>query len=110
MHAASLEALRVTRPEAVGLGRTKLGKVIDVVVQLGSRLGLDVVAEGVTDPAQRRVVEEAGCRYAQGDLFGRALPAERVETLFNALQVDPTGTIPIQNVGSVDSTHEMRQS
>ena len=105
-----VDVLKIDRSVLAQPGADSAPPLVDVVVQLGSRLGLDVVAEGVTDPAQRRVVEEAGCRYAQGDLFGRALPAERVETLFNALQVDPTGTIPIQNVGSVDSTHEMRQS
>jgi EAL domain-containing protein (putative c-di-GMP-specific phosphodiesterase class I) len=45
--------------------------LVDVVVRLGNRLGLDVVAEGITEPGQRRIVEESGCRFAQGDLFGR---------------------------------------
>ncbi len=85
----------------------------DVVVQLGNRLGLDVVAEGITDEGQRRVLEEAGCRYAQGDLFGRPMPAERVEALFGAGPVPAQRAAepePAQNVGSVDSAHEMRQS
>jgi diguanylate cyclase (GGDEF)-like protein len=80
--------------------------LVDVVVQLGNRLGLDVVAEGVTDEGQRKVLVEAGCRYAQGDLFGRAMPAERVEALFGTVD----RTLPVQNVRSVDSGHEMRQS
>jgi len=79
----------------------------DVVVQLGQRIGLDVVAEGITQVEQRRVLEEAGCRYAQGDLFGRPMPAERVEALFGD---KPGDKPPAQNVGSVDSGHEMRQS
>jgi diguanylate cyclase len=86
----------------------------DVVVQLGNRLGLDVVAEGITEEGQRRVLEEAGCRYAQGDLFGRAMPAERVEALFGAQTETPheqaTEDVEVQNVGPVDSGHEMRQS
>jgi diguanylate cyclase len=90
----------------------------DVVVQLGNRLGLDVVAEGITDPGQRRVLEEAGCRFAQGDLFGRAMPAERVEALFGAEPVEqPVAPRPrtpddgpVRNMGSVDSGREMRQS
>jgi diguanylate cyclase (GGDEF)-like protein len=94
--------------------------LVDVVVRLGNRLGLDVVAEGITEPGQRRVLEEAGCRYAQGDLFGRAMPAERVEPLLGAhLFLPPTPPAPperplptrsVQNVRSVDSAHEMRQS
>jgi diguanylate cyclase (GGDEF)-like protein len=89
----------------------------DVVVQLGNRLGLDVVAEGITEVGQQRVLEDAGCRYAQGDLFGRAMPAERVEALFGAVVASPrqreTGNdeaTKVQNVGQVDSGREMRQS
>ncbi|MGC9666259.1 putative bifunctional diguanylate cyclase/phosphodiesterase [Planosporangium sp. 12N6] len=89
----------------------------DVVVQLGNRLGLDVVAEGITEAGQRKVLEDAGCRYAQGDLFGRPMPAERVEVLFRAAvgspggrDVDSDDATKVQNVGSVDSGREMRQS
>lgn len=55
--------------------------LVDVVVRLGNRLGLDVIAEGVAEPAERRVVEGAGCRLGQGDLFGRAMPAEHLEAM-----------------------------
>jgi EAL domain-containing protein (putative c-di-GMP-specific phosphodiesterase class I) len=57
------------------------GALVDVVVRLGERLGLQVVAEGVEDDAQRLVVEEAGCHLGQGYLFGRAMPAEHVEAM-----------------------------
>jgi EAL domain-containing protein (putative c-di-GMP-specific phosphodiesterase class I) len=69
--------------------------IVDVVVTIGQRLGLDVVAEGVSTAEQRALLLEYGCRYAQGVLFGGGMPAERVETLF-------------RNVGDVDSGHEIR--
>jgi diguanylate cyclase (GGDEF)-like protein len=98
----------LTAPPEPGPGPVKYSAPLaDVVVQLGQRIGLDVVAEGITDVDQRRVLEEAGCRYAQGDLFGRPMPAERVEALFG--DKGPAGG-RAQNVGSVDSGHEMRQS
>ena len=37
---------------------------------------------GVRTPAQRALLEEYGCRYAQGELFGGPMPAELVETMF----------------------------
>jgi diguanylate cyclase (GGDEF)-like protein len=58
--------------------------LVDVVVQLGERLGLQVIAEGVGDPAQRQLVEASGCRLGQGDLFGPAAPAERIEAMLAA--------------------------
>ncbi|MBJ7453837.1 MAG: EAL domain-containing protein, partial [Blastococcus sp.] len=41
------------------------------VIDLGRRLGMDVVAEGVENAAQLRILREMGCRYLQGWLVGR---------------------------------------
>jgi hypothetical protein len=53
--------------------------LVDVVVRLGHRLGLEVLAEGIGTPAQREIVVEAGCRLGQGSLFGWGVPAEHLE-------------------------------
>lgn len=53
--------------------------LIDVMVGLGRRLGIDVVAQGLEAPAHLEVVRGAGCRLGQGHLFARAQPAERTE-------------------------------
>jgi len=62
-------------------GDPRVSPLVDVVVRLADRLGLQVIAEGVEDEAQRAMIEAAGCRFAQGHLFGPALPAEHVEAL-----------------------------
>src|SRR6266511_1949367 len=87
------------------------GPLVDVVVSLGRRPGLDVIAQGISEPAQCRLLLEAGCRYAQGALLGVAMPAERVEAVFGAdLPLPETAILPAQDVRPVDSAHEMRQS
>ncbi|HET8682525.1 MAG TPA: EAL domain-containing protein [Micromonosporaceae bacterium] len=53
--------------------------IVDVVVGLGRRLGLEIVAEGIEHDSQLALVRQAGCRYGQGRLFGWPAPAERVE-------------------------------
>jgi diguanylate cyclase (GGDEF)-like protein/PAS domain S-box-containing protein len=53
--------------------------LIDVMVGLGRRLGIDVVAQGLEAPAHLEVVRGAGCRLGQGHLFARPQPAERTE-------------------------------
>ena len=53
--------------------------IIDVMVGLGRRLGIEVVAQGLEAPAHLDVVRAAGCRLGQGHLFARAQPAEHVE-------------------------------
>jgi diguanylate cyclase (GGDEF)-like protein len=54
--------------------------LVDVVVRLGHRLGLEVLAEGIGTQTQRHAVEEAGCRLGQGSLFGWGVPAEHLES------------------------------
>jgi len=75
--------------------------IVDVVVTIGQRLGLDVVAEGVSTPEQHTLLREYGCRYAQGELFGGPMPAERVETVF-------PNSVAFRDVGEVDSRREIR--
>jgi len=53
--------------------------LIDVIVGLARRLGLDVIAEGLAEPEHVDLVRAAGCRYGQGYHIGRPAPAEHVE-------------------------------
>ncbi|GAA4968299.1 putative bifunctional diguanylate cyclase/phosphodiesterase [Actinoplanes utahensis] len=53
--------------------------VIEVVVSLGRRLGLDVVAKGLETAEQIEAAGRAGCRFGQGFALGHPGPAERVE-------------------------------
>lgn len=116
----------------VGVRDAQPGPMVDVVVRMGHRLGLEVIAEGIGDPAQRATVERAGCRFGQGSLFGWGVPAEHMEALLASAQpiivaptspaalpaapaVPPTAlpaqpTPKSQHVGEVDSAAEMRKS
>lgn len=53
--------------------------VAAAIVDLARALSLDVVAEGVETAAQRDVLVDLGCIYAQGWLFSKPLPAESLE-------------------------------
>ncbi|AXE36371.1 EAL domain-containing protein [Chromobacterium phragmitis] len=51
------------------------------IISIARSLGLDVVAEGVEQEAQRRFLLEQGCDCAQGYLFSKPLPAGQFEAL-----------------------------
>jgi diguanylate cyclase (GGDEF)-like protein/PAS domain S-box-containing protein len=77
-------------PPSGGAGGGGVGKVallaplIDVVVSLGRRLGMETIAEGLEHESHLDLVRAAGCRYGQGYLFGRPAPAEHVEAFLES--------------------------
>ncbi|WP_406107628.1 EAL domain-containing protein [Micromonospora globbae] len=63
--------------------------LIDVVVSVGDRLGVEVVAEDLESPAQVEGARRAGCRYGQGFALARPATAERVEAYFEEFPSTP---------------------
>ncbi|MBD3730199.1 MAG: EAL domain-containing protein [Sphingomonadales bacterium] len=48
--------------------------IIHAVAEMGARLGMDIVAEGIETIEQVRSVRELGCTLGQGYYFSRAVP------------------------------------
>jgi len=65
--------------------------IVDTIIQMGRNLNLDVVAEGVEDEAQLVFLQEHGCTYAQGLLFGDPMSSDNYLELLLA-QADGTDT------------------
>lgn len=53
-------------------------RLVDAVIGLARDFGMETVAEGVELPEQQQALVAAGCRFAQGYLFGRAVPADEL--------------------------------
>ena len=58
----------------------------EAIIVMAHKLGLKVIAEGVETEAQRKLLTEACCDYAQGYLFSRPVPAEEFEELLKGQQ------------------------
>jgi EAL domain-containing protein (putative c-di-GMP-specific phosphodiesterase class I) len=58
--------------------------VIDVVVSLGRRLGMEIVAKGLETADEIERARSAGCLYGQGFALGRPAPAERTEAYLDS--------------------------
>jgi EAL domain-containing protein (putative c-di-GMP-specific phosphodiesterase class I) len=55
--------------------------IVSAIIAMAHALGLKVQAEGVETEAQKEFLRDCGCEYAQGFLFGRALPYDEFEEL-----------------------------
>ncbi|MFI8228875.1 aminotransferase class I/II-fold pyridoxal phosphate-dependent enzyme [Streptomyces sp. NPDC085900] len=53
--------------------------LVEGIVRIADTLGLQVIAEGIEEPAQRDLLAGLGCRFGQGYLFARPMTAQQSE-------------------------------
>jgi diguanylate cyclase (GGDEF)-like protein len=86
--------------------------IVRSIIDLGRNLGLEVVAEGVSDRAAQRELLGMGCRLAQGYLFSRPMDPEGLPRYLQAVHrwvpelrngnrrpPSPEGLVPTQMTG-----------
>jgi diguanylate cyclase (GGDEF)-like protein len=70
---------------------TRQAAVATAVVQIAQALDLDVVAEGIETPQQAALLRRLGYRRAQGFLYHRPQPPEKLAELWAATAPTPVG-------------------
>lgn len=103
LHALPVHVVKLDRSLAVGAEPERDLTVYRSVIRLCTELGLDVIAEGIETTAQADTILTAGCRLAQGHLFGlpAALADVQREWQASARATDEGGDLrgPTQYVG-----------
>jgi EAL domain-containing protein (putative c-di-GMP-specific phosphodiesterase class I) len=56
-------------------------KIVRVIIELARVLNMEVIAEGIETMEQYKLLARLGCRYGQGFLLARPMPAEEVTRL-----------------------------
>jgi diguanylate cyclase (GGDEF)-like protein/PAS domain S-box-containing protein len=80
-----VDALKIARPFVEELGTDgDQGRLVAAIVRLGATMGLETVAEGIELEAQRDRLRALKCRYGQGFLYSRPVPAEELDPLLLA--------------------------
>lgn len=85
-----ISALKIDRSFVMHL--EKKGKHLEIVrsiVELGHKLGLTTVAEGIETIEQLTVLQKLGCIRGQGYYFSRALAPSEIETILKDGLPDP---------------------
>jgi EAL domain-containing protein (putative c-di-GMP-specific phosphodiesterase class I) len=82
LHLLPFDALKIDRTFVAGLMKhDNSAELVKAVLALGASLGMEVVAEGVETQEQASALAEMGCRYGQGYLYSRPIPAEQAKSL-----------------------------
>ncbi|KUI24756.1 diguanylate phosphodiesterase [Mycobacterium sp. IS-1742] len=84
LHALPIDVVKLDRSLVVGGEPERDVALYRSVIGLCDALGLDVIAEGIEYPEQADTVFAAGCRMAQGHLFGRAVPMSGLSDVLSA--------------------------
>jgi diguanylate cyclase (GGDEF)-like protein/PAS domain S-box-containing protein len=89
------DALKIDRSfvDALGVEQERTA-IVEAIVGMARALSLDVIAEGVENEAQLSELRRLGCDYAQGHLFSRALPAEKITALLGSGVLRYSGIAP----------------
>jgi EAL domain-containing protein (putative c-di-GMP-specific phosphodiesterase class I) len=82
LHSFPFDVLKIDRSF---VGRMTDGdqplQIVRTIIELARVLGMDVVAEGIETREQYRLLRQMGCRYGQGFLFARPMPAAAITNL-----------------------------
>lgn len=83
-----VDRLKIDRSFVDGLPDDKKARaLVQTIITLGSKLGFQVLAEGIETPAQLQILIQEGCLAGQGYLFARPLDAEGIRALRFPLQL-----------------------
>jgi EAL domain-containing protein (putative c-di-GMP-specific phosphodiesterase class I) len=82
LHRFPFDVLKIDRSfvQRMNTGDQPL-QIVQTILELARVLGMDVVAEGIETEEQLRLLQGMGCRYGQGFLFSKPLPASAIEHL-----------------------------
>ncbi|WLQ07144.1 sensor domain-containing protein [Arthrobacter oryzae] len=93
----SARTLKIDRTFVEELGSDPHGgTIIELVLGMAESLKLGVIAEGVETTRQLAELRRLGVRLAQGYLWSKPLPPERIPAWLEVLSADPPGLEPAQ--------------
>ncbi|MEL7511989.1 MAG: EAL domain-containing protein [Cyanobacteria bacterium J06554_3] len=84
LHTLPVGCLKVDRSfvKSITHEPSSLG-IVPLIISMAETMKMQVIAEGIEDVTQLRQLQNLGCKYGQGYLFQKALPAERAVALLN---------------------------
>lgn len=93
LHALPVHIVKLDRSLVSGADPAHDLALYRSVMSICTGLGLLVIAEGIETRAQADNVQAAGCRFAQGHLFGRPVPARDIGNFRQNIGTTPGASV-----------------
>jgi diguanylate cyclase (GGDEF)-like protein len=80
-----VDVLKIAKPFIDGLGEAEEAAIVPrAIFELGHRLRLDMVAEGIEHSQQLERLHDLGCPHGQGFLFSRPVPPDQMRSALSS--------------------------
>jgi diguanylate cyclase (GGDEF)-like protein len=76
--------LKIDRSFVAGASPDSRNALLEAIIGMAQHLGLEVIPEGIEQPAELAQLRALGCHLGQGFLLSRPVAAEAIETLLKA--------------------------
>jgi EAL domain-containing protein (putative c-di-GMP-specific phosphodiesterase class I) len=86
-----LEVMKIDRSFVAEIPSVRGSQLVSSIATMGTALGLQLVAEGIENLDQLRVLQSFNCELGQGYLFSPPVPIEEFEQLITTGHVYPLG-------------------
>ncbi len=57
-------------------------EIVSAVIRIAKSKKIETIAEGIENSVQESILRKAGCNYAQGYLYGKPMPPQEIQKLF----------------------------
>lgn len=71
LHQLPIDTMKIDRTFALQKGQGKQQEILSSIIDLGHKLKLKIIAEGIETEVQKQFFIELGCHYGQGYHFGK---------------------------------------
>jgi EAL domain-containing protein (putative c-di-GMP-specific phosphodiesterase class I) len=92
-----IQILKIDQSFVAGIDESNLAAngttLIKAIVSMAQSLGLDLVAEGIENESQRRLLASLGCTYGQGYHLGRPVTADAIDALIGPITATPPALV-----------------
>ena len=82
--------LKLDRSFIINLETDEIDKlIVSAIINIAKCKHIETIAEGMENPEQVRILRELGCDFAQGYLYGKPMPPEKLQEYFEENAKNP---------------------